>query len=251
MADYEAHEQRRYTALLVQHPRIRRLADLRRILGTTQTLAKLSGSPRPWRAERCEVLAPRNLYPSHRREDDARRTDNGWHGHDVYLAVREGDGDACFGLIASPYTQLLKRMATALRDGLDGPAPRYLAVNMRTVYAALAEGASGLLATKVTMQMLNEPGLELVSLSGRNPLNSNLHAAIEHVASPYSIRTEVVGSDNQCRVNADRHGNLWWYQAEESRFPRALDFIEHLRDWSALNPVRNLPLSRAEDPEDE
>lgn len=251
MADYEAHEQRRYTALLVQHPGLQRMADLRRVLGTTQTLAKLSGSPRPWKAERSEVLAPRNLYPTHRREDEARQSADGRHGHDVYLAMREGDGDGCFGLVASPYTQLLKRMATVLRQGLDGPAPRYLAVSMRTVYAALAQGPAGLVATKVTMQMLNEPGLELVSLSGRNPLNSNLHAAIEHVASPYSIRTEVVGSVNRCRVNADRHGNLWWYQADESRFPRALEFIECLRDWSALNPVRSLPLSRAEDPEDE
>jgi hypothetical protein len=148
--------------------------------------------------------------------------------------------------------RLLASITGNIRSRLDRPAPRYVSVNMTSVYEALSDGGvDQLTATKVTMQMLSEPTLELVSLAGRNPLHSELHAAIKKVAAPYSIRTEISGDSNKCRVNIDRHGNFWWFQAEEKRIVLPLSVIDKLDEAGALKLTRTRPLDRAEDEDDE
>lgn len=243
MTETSVYEQRRYTALLLQHPAVTGLPDLRRYLPSLTEAKKLTFVKGSWSGHRVVFRANRSHYPRHLVDPDERRSEAGY-AHDLYVGIRSVSGGTPLILIASPYTRLLQKVAGDLRQALPVPAPRYFAVDMPRVYSTIGAGRSGFVATKVTMQMLNEPALELVSLAGRNPLNSNLHAAIENVASPYSIRTEIAGASGPCRVNTDRHGNLWWYQTEEGRFVSPLEFVDALLEWDALKPVRTLPLAR-------
>jgi hypothetical protein len=147
--------------------------------------------------------------------------------------------------------RLLSQLLRLLRSNLPGPAPQYLSVNMAATYAALSRGVEGVATTKVTWQMLGEPGLELVSLAGRNPLHSELHAALSAIAAPYSLRVDVDGDDEQhCRINLDRHGNLWWYLASEKRMALPLMLIDTLERFDVLKKTRTVPLERAEGTDD-
>lgn len=243
MAD-ALYEQRRYTALILRHHAIPDYQSLHQVLRNTRRSGTVSlPKSSTWHAVRFDYMAPRSLYP-----DKLTPSVEEGHGypHAMYFAVREGL-DVAEGpvvVLASPYVRLLGRLVRRLRSDLPGPAPRYLSVDMARVYEAAAEGQPGLTATRVTMQMLNEPTLELVSLAGRNPLHSELHAALRTVTAPYSIRAEVDGESGLSRVNADRHGNLWWYQADESRFQRPLRLIDALDHWGAIRWGRSLPLDR-------
>jgi hypothetical protein len=131
-------------------------------------------------------------------------------------------------------------------------APQYLSVDMAALYGQLSgRDLPGVNVTKVTMQMLNEPTLELVSLAGKNPLHSELHAAIKDVAAPYSLRTELNSGEGRNRVNIDRHGNIWWFQVAEGRIAAALRFIDRLDEMQVFRRTRSRPLDRAESMEEE
>lgn len=248
------HEQRRYTSVLVCHDDLRDFLALRKLLaGSVGSHRSVRLPETEWSIHRFEYLANRSLYPGHIvSAEDRRRGDR--YAHDVYFATREPlrSLNTPVILLASPYVRLLSSITSDLRKKLDHPAPRYVSVDMASVYQTLSDGSVGeLTATKVTMQMLSEPTLELVSLAGRNPLHSELHAAIKKVAAPYSIRTEVSGENSKCRVNIDRHGNFWWFQAEEKRFALPLNVIDRLDETGSLKLTRTRPLDRAEDEDDE
>ena len=253
MTDQTVFERRRYSSVLFQHPSIIDSASLRKILGDSAGSAKsvnIKGSK--WTVSRFEYLTSRSHYPSHRFSSADRRRDDGTFPHDFYVATARHFGDAPVILVASPYVRLLAAMFKTLRERLPSPAAQFHTVSMPEVYEAFATGISGMTATRVTMQMLDEPALELVSLSGRNPLNSNLHQAIEKVAAPYSLRAEVSAiKDQHTRVNFDRHGNFWWYLTAQERLVNALSLIDELHRLGLMDLGRSLPLDRADDEEEE
>jgi hypothetical protein len=243
-------EQRRYTALVFQHDAVPDYNAFLKLLPSVRRAARVRlPKSSDWRAERFDYLAKTNLYPE-TVKIGANGNSNGF-PHAMYYGGTSGLSTLTgpVTVIASPYVRLLNRVANDLRRKLPPPASRYLAIDMRRVYEAVAEGQPGITATRVTMQMLNEPTLELVSLAGKNPLHSDLHAALRKVAAPYSVRAEVEGDTGAARVNADRHGNLWWYQSDESRLERPLRLLEALDRWGALRVVRSLPLDRATEDE--
>ncbi|MGU7616658.1 hypothetical protein, partial [Klebsiella aerogenes] len=88
------------------------------------------------------------------------------------------------------------------------------------------------------------------SLTGRNPLDSELHDQIKNVAAPYALRTEVILGDHKARVNIDRHGNIWWFQTDEAKIGIVLSLISRLASINSLRMTRTMPLDRAE-PDDE
>lgn len=238
------YEQRRYTALVFHHSRIADYRSLKQYLGRMRhsTRVNLRDSPE-WKASRFDYFAPISLYPDRLKPTTE---ENEGFPHSMYFAVRRGLHVASdpVVVIASPYVRLLNKIARELRSALPGPAPRFLTLDMGCVHEALRKDVPGLRATRVTMQILNEPSLELVSLAGKNPLRSELHEALKEVAAPYSIRAEVEGRTGKVRISADRHGNLWWYQSEESRFERPLQLIDRLAGFGAIKWGLSIPLDR-------
>ncbi|MGH9277371.1 MAG: hypothetical protein ACRD12_04600 [Acidimicrobiales bacterium] len=106
-------------------------------------------------------------------------------------------------------------------------------------------------ARRITMQVFSGIAVDLVSISGRNPLHWELMQAIfaPELAAPYSLGIEVHHRD-VTRVNFDRHGNLWWYQADESFFANALHLVDSLAENVLFVNSRSIPLKRA-GPEDQ
>lgn len=240
-------EQRRFTAIVVCHPALNDFS----VLEKSPAFAN-SGSPvtletaiAGWESWRFEYVIARSLYPRHI-VDPAERSRADGYAHDVYFAQRSLDVlEARATVLASPYIRLLGRMASSLERALPPPAPQYLAFDMSRLYTEFARYDSEISATKVTMQILNEPKLQLVSLAGSNPLHSKLHAAIREVAAPYALRADMRAGEASCRINIDRHGNIWWYQTDESRLQMVLTFLDLLSHHSTLRLTRHLPLVRA------
>lgn len=249
MPDPLLYEQRRYSAALIQHSSIGDFPALRSSLSNLVAKPKrLNSNDDFWTAFRAQYLLDRNLYPEHL-VDRRRSAAQDRHPHDLYLGFRDlgrGGGGPTL-LLASPYVRLLSTVTSALAANAPSPGVRFLKVDMSAVYAAMMTRSEHFRATRVTLQVLNEPELELVSLAGRNPLNSKLHAALTSVAAPYAVRSEIVGNQGRCRVNVDRHGNLWWYQPHERHFTLPLLFIDAMASWSALTSTRSMPLRRRSD----
>jgi hypothetical protein len=241
-------EQRRFSAVVLHHPDLVNHSALRRLLGAAVASSQSLGRPASgWNVTRFEYLWNRSLYPDTVvRPDDQQR--QGGYAHDVYAAYAPArDNQPAAVLLASPYVRLLSSINTTLRRALNPPALQYGALDMDGVYRYLSSVENGTPARRVTLQILNEPGLELVSLSGKNPLHSELHAALARVAAPYAVRVEAEDHGENCRVNLDRHGNVWWYQTVEAKFLVTLKFLATIRMLGVIHSTRHFPLSRAGD----
>jgi hypothetical protein len=250
LPEFGLHENRRYSAVVFQHPSVKGLAEIKGAIAPSIGRAsnlKSIGQGR-WEVDRFEYLLDRSLYPKHLLDPESRKRRNGY-AHDLYCAVpiRKSTTGPAPILIASPYVRLLDTLFRNLRRSLPPPAPQFLSVDMPKVYEKFIAGETAMTAIKVTLQMLSEKTLSLVSMSGRNPLRSDLHQAIIRVAAPYSLRSLIVDEKGPCRVDVDRHGNFWWYQSDESTIRGALSFIDVLQSWNSLVPVRSLPLDRIMD----
>lgn len=242
-------DQRRFTSLIMSHARLNSLQSVAELVigSPSHPIAEVDADG--WSVWRWEYIADRNHYPEHLVDVEQQRRDGGF-AHDVYLAHRSFKGDN-YVLLGSPYVRLLHQVLDRIRTAIRAEAaPRYAVVDMRRVYEAFQSGLPNMIATKVTLEMLAEPTLELVSLTGRNPLNSRLHAQIKDVAAPYAIRTEVNVNDQRARVNVDRHGNLWWYQTDESKTKNAIGFLDALLEIGAVRLSRLVPLDRVSDDAD-
>jgi hypothetical protein len=249
--DKGIHEQRRYSCVLLSHPQLDSFASVRRLLGAKIAASKKLVTTDPtWRVCRFEYINARSLYPATNTIVETRERPGGY-AHDLYLGSQDTIGNEEYPslFVASPYVRLLSAFMGSIRHSLgNAEATTYYAVHMQTVYDRVETSESSVSVTRVTLQMLNEPELELVSLTGRNPLHSTLHRAIKDVAAPYSLRAEIRGADGRpVRVNVDRHGNLWWHQTDDAKIAQPITLINSLISLNALKPTRNFPLDRADD----
>lgn len=244
-------DQRRFSSVLLVHPALNEPNSIELLLGRSLTfLAGCDVGSETWSAHRSEYVSDRNFYPDSVGDPSLRKRDHGY-AHQVYVGwTRLPSLDANAVLLASPYVRLLQRMVRDLAGRVSGPALQFLSMDMPSIYRSFARRDAGLVATKVTLQMLSQPGLELVSLTGRNPLDSELHEQIKDVAAPYALRAEVNLGDHKARVNVDRHGNIWWYQTDEAKLGTVLSLVSRIAAIDSLKLTRTLPLERAE-PDDE
>lgn len=244
-------DQRRFTSILIVHPEIREPATLAALIGARiEPVAASEAAGTPLGVERVEYVTQTNYYPDSVGDKEERRQPGGY-PHQLYVArVRAGVSGVDAVMLASPYVRLLHRIVNELGRRIRGPALQFITLDMPAIYRAFARHTEGLVATKVTLQMLSQPGLELVSLTGRNPLDSELHEQIKEVAAPYALRAEVFAGEQRVRVNVDRHGNLWWYQTDEAKLAGVLKLIGLLSNIDSMRVSRTIPLERAE-PDDE
>lgn len=242
-------ERRRYSSVLIRDPSLDGLAAFKRLAGDLADEFLEIECTRPgWRVYRFGLIHNRSLYPSHLVDPRTLEREKGF-AHATYLAVRDGgQSSSRLVVIASPYIYLLDKLTVRLEYGSRGNRRlKYCAVDMPRLYKEVGGGMSGLSATRVTLQIRGEPNLELVSLSGRNPLHSKLHNAIKSVAKPYAIRAQLSESPELCRLSIDHHGNVHWYQADETKIESALGLIERLRELDVLLDTDSRPLDKVDD----
>lgn len=251
----EPFERRRYSAVLLTHPKLSTFRDLARLTrgAVGESIAVRLGHA-GWSAQRGELLSTRSHYPTHIVNPESRIRVGGY-AHDFYCAIRTkglDGGTVPTFLIASPYIRLLDSLLKTVLAGLDHPVPVFGCVRMEDAvkYFATTPGRE-IHARRVTMQVFSGIAVDLVSISGRNPLHWELMQAIftPELAAPYSLGIEVRRRDTT-RVNFDRHGNLWWYQADESLLGNALHLVDSLAEGALFVSSRSVPLKRA-DPEDQ
>lgn len=244
-------DQRRFSSILIVHPHLKSPEDLVEMMrGRLRLDPQVKAGGPDWAVTRAKYFAARSHYPASVIPPESIEEHSGY-AHEIYLGSISATAGPGFVLIASPYVRLLQQLVGYLARSRPEPALQYLAVDMRRTYAELQQDQARIAVTRVTLQMLNQPGLELVALTGRNPLNSELHASIEQVTAPYAVRVEVTGtSGDKSRVNVDRHGNVWWYQTDETRLEAPLGLIEALANANAFHLTRSLPLDRAKNDDD-
>lgn len=251
--DAEAFERRRYSAVMLWHPKlmtIRHLAD-----ATTHRLGDsvaVSLGHSGWTTRRAEWIANRSHYPQHIVDPKKSARSSGF-AHDFYVSVRsEGlaEKQPLF-LVASPYVRLLDVLIRTVTESLGRPVTSFVSVNMDEAVRYFEHASREKLRTKrVTLQMLSEVGLELVALSGNNPLHSDLLETLRvgGVAAPYSLGVDVEYRQ-RTRVNFDRHGNFWWYLSAESTMVNPLNLVDRLFSAGLLGSSRTSPLRRASEEE--
>lgn len=248
MVDTNVHEHRRYSALLLSHADLGKFSGLEAVAGSALGNSTTVSVPKSkWKTVRFEYLTATDMYPPARTEG-ANRNRAGRFPHFMYCAISPmlPNLGSPVMFVASPYVRLLARLIKTTTKALPPPAPRYVQVDMAKAYAAFARPLAGMRATKVTLDMLvKAKDLELVSLTGEDPLRSDLHTAIKKVTSPFALRVDVDDEDGRTRVSADRFGNLWWYLSDEARLSSTFRLVDKLDELGVLKFGRSLPLDKA------
>ena len=256
----DAYERRRYSAVLLAHPDVRKLADLSKVTrgGLSSNLTSIR-APGPWRIARSEWLAEKSHYPDHIVPAKERARPGGY-AHDFYVGVRAAadlpTGAGNLILVASPYVRLLGGFLKRLGQNVR-PEPRFVAVDLESAVSIFADMSadSPFKVKRVTLQVLRETQrrLELVALSGRNPLHSDLLQLINRPDRTRPFGLGVAVSDEPevtIRVNFDRHGNFSWHLSRERQLLSVLRIVDEvLMDGLAVT-TRTVPLDRA-DPEEQ
>jgi hypothetical protein len=249
VAEANEREFRRFTAIALVHPGLRSPADVSNHLdGALAAPERVLSGPDGWTVTRMEYTATRKFY----RENvgsDARNRDGGY-AHDVYIATKDFGGRlGPVLLLASPYVRFLEAMQDKLTSKVTRPAIQYIAVDMPAVYAALDESGENAAVNRVTMQVIGEKNADLVSLSGKKPLHSNIHTNLLGITKPYGIGIRVDHGGADCRVGLTRHGRINWFQTTEDRVAHPLALLDRVYKAKALLKVRRYPLIR--EPQDD
>lgn len=249
MTEFSTFERRRYSGIVFSHPQVQSCRDLSTVMkGVIKREVQLRPSFGDWELQRSAYLHDRSVYPAHLTSPSEREEDGGYR-HDFYIGSRAASrvlGGRVL-LVASPYVRLLDSFFSALLDRLPAPTPQFLAPRLPEVFEYLAKNPEPLRASRVTVQMDGQVGLELVSLVGRSPLQSDLNRAISTIASPYSVRVDFEGPKGTSRVAIDRHGNYWWYLAAAQLMENVGGVLDCLLERKLLRSRRVVPLRRLSD----
>ncbi len=242
MSGTRVFEARRYSAVLIDDPD---LPDIESVLHALR-VPKSRQTPidtvvADWQIRRASILGDAPHYP----ESNAQRTESGSYLTELYVAAPDDDKKSGI-FLASPYVRLLTKCLTEITSDLRHDI-RFAKPNMNALFTHFERTRTPhLSATRISVLMEGDVGLEVVSLSGRNPLRSDLRHALLNVASPYSIRLKGTYLDGRgTNIHADRHGNVWWYLASEASFTNVLAFMNVLRRDGQLSFTTNSPLKRA------
>jgi hypothetical protein len=175
------------------------------------------------------VRDQRALYPSKLRES---RWGEGGYTYAAYLGVRDTKSGAMAAL-ALPYKHLFNRMEKDIFGSETGTSPSYASFDMEVLYRTLeVERAFGRV-TRISVQVLGEPGVGSISISGSSPLQSGIWSALEGSVEPYGLRIELHRRRHDLpalRLNIDRIGNAHWHQRSAEDPSLAFSGLAHLVD---------------------
>lgn len=232
-ADFEEYlYSRRYSAVAFAHPGLQKwTSELALIneLGAERVAPRLDVAG--WSVSRVALAVSRNYFT--KIEDRSLAVGDSSYVQQAYVALlrpedlgREGEPVA---VILSPYVRLLNRLLTRAGSVLGAPKLTYLCPNMNSVFEAFEKSSfPGMGATRISVRDKKEPAVELVSLTGRNPLKSNLRAELRKVGPGYSVRVEVQTKNGPVSVHLDCFGNYWWYHRAEDNISAPLALVELL-----------------------
>jgi hypothetical protein len=241
-------EGRRYSAVVVSHAALRSTDDLASLVEGLELTRPLSrSSTGDLTSFRAEWHHRRNLYPSGsllRRS--ARPNSSGAYMHRCYIAqlpAWDPKSSVSF-LFASPHIRVVAAWASLLSEAVDNPRPRYAAPRLDPLFHDLGRNSAAYKATQITLQIPSNVDVEKVSLTGKSPLISALRASLVPVTRPYAVRLEMPREGRPLRFHMDRHGNFWWYQANDQAFDVAARAVAALGRDRYLETTHDLPHRR-------
>jgi hypothetical protein len=245
MTELEYFEARRYSAVLVDDPRVTSVGTVARAWGLHgKSVRSIEGFG--WSVTRLTYGSRKNHYPP-----SVRVTKHGeGHPHEIYLATPPRDSGFSGMLIAAPYVRLLRESIGRLDANLEGDAAlAFSAPDMNALFAHFETSTHRHMRASHIEVKMRDNGLDHVALSGRNPLRSDLRHALLQVARPYAIRvrTDSVRDMRPTNVNLDQHGNIWWHLSGESAWGNVLPVLQLLIDEFELGVTHDLPLLKLSD----
>lgn len=238
-------EPRRYSAVLLAADNSLSGRQLLTALGSERKGLRSIGEFGEWSFATGTVRAQSNYSRSSRTVADP----EGLYPHRVYVGDAMVDGES-FHLVASPYVRFLAKCLSRLDEARATPLT-YFKPSMTSVFSHFEKTRpSRLAATRISVLMEGDVGVEIVSLSGRNPLRSDLRHALLKVASPYAIRVKGTFIEKRpSNIHADRHGNVWCHLGSEDSLLNMAAFASVLARYGELSSTSSSPLLRLPDEE--
>ncbi|GAA3833479.1 hypothetical protein [Nocardioides panacisoli] len=233
-------EPRRYSAVLLAADRSLTARQLLMALDCERSGIKPVTPIGEWSVGAGTVRVRANYSRSSRAVAD----DDGLYPHRVFVADATIDGRP-YHLVASPYVRFLAKCLKRLDDSRPMPLI-YFKPSMSDVFSHFeTTRPTRLAATRISVLMEGDVGLEIVSLSGRNPLRSDLRHALLGVASPYAIRVKGTFIEKRpVNIHADRHGNIWCHLGSEEALINMAAFASVMIRNGHLAPTSSSPLLR-------
>lgn len=245
-------ESRRFNAVLLSHPSLRDSADHLDARWRDLMSDRVS---RPsvvtgWNWCHAKHVSPTNFYsPAIAGEGDLQAP--GGFMHDVVIAAPVIDGsDEIF--IAAPYVYFLQDLLRRVESRLGQPRPYYKVVALGLAFKDLADpkGEDPIRVRQFSVQHRRSSSADRLSVSGRNPLRSDLgqQFAINAGESAFGMRIEAAHTPEfKTNVNLDRHGNYWWFHRGEGSLQNVLGTLDALRIKGYFKTVRSIPPDHKED----
>lgn len=197
-----------------------------------------------WRVRRVSANFPYTYFPSIPRE---RFSSSDAYRQDFYLAERVTPPGVA--LVISPYVRLLNRILSRL-NGFMGRDSRleFVVPDLDDVFLRFERAGYDFMdATRISVKDKNEPTLDVVSLSGKNPLKSNLRQELRKVGPAYSVRMSVSTVHREVNVHLDRFGNFSWYQRDEDDLLAPIRAVDGLLRTVQVTSTTSLPTKRIDE----
>jgi hypothetical protein len=246
MADSGHHEERRYSAIVLSHPRLQTPGDL------VSAVGPMAGHPRAIDQLRdgvsqVELMHDSVLYPglsaSTARELRRGKIAGKWaYAHESYIATSMSAAQDPTLIVAAPYKVLLRRLLTELAKNVESPTVQYVKIDMSSAFEFLSHQQPGFDVIKIRAQLPNDPLVSLVALEGTAPLDSDTWVQMRDETSPYGLTIRYVHRGQGVRVHLDRVGNANWYQTNEKCAPAACTLLARLGSHLGRKTT-NSPLS--------
>ena len=243
-------ELRRFTAIGLTHPSFTSDArGISRALGPHVGRLRNCDSGTPsWRVYQAEFELNSSLYPARLISPESRKRSSGAYAHDIYVAATRLSRIGPVLWIASPYMRLLDQIHDDLNLRLGSPAVKYLGVDMKPFYRHLStRDVTDVVARRIILRILSEDNVELVSLTGKEPLHSKIHESLDNSTLPFGVGAQVEAGPKEQRIKARvtvyRTGMLYWYQSQLETIACPLSLISTLAGLNLLTTERLYPLN--------
>jgi hypothetical protein len=234
---------RRFSAVLVARPEGVQLAQT---LRQTCRIANFTGeniSARPdWVIQRGNFTSSRSYFSNIPK--DAFSVKEGY-AQGLYIGAANLIVDQLERptiLVATPYIRMLDEVVSKLADASPTEL-EYLTPSMGGAFSFFHDRTfTWIDATRISVADDQDPGVSLVSLSGRHPLRSALRMDLEGTIGPaHSIRLTTSAAPNPTHVHVDRYGNFNWYLRDAAHMRNPVEAISLMSDAKLFKTTTTLP----------